>query len=70
MPEMTKEQMIEMIQDMELIEWNKAKKMEKIMGCNASVTYEMKHRCEAIRDLMREMAIEEKDEIKRITSKY
>lgn len=70
MPEMTKEQMIEMIRDMELIEWNKMKMMEKIKGYNASVTYAMKHRHEAIRDLMREMAIEEKDEIKRITSNY
>lgn len=65
MPEMTKENMIEKMQDAELVAWNDWKTAEQIQGEGSTLAHAMKNRHAAIRDLMEEMGIMKKDRIER-----
>lgn len=66
MTEMTKEQMIEKIQESEMIAWNDYRRGVEAQGDGSTIAYAMKHRHAAIRDLMQEMGIMCVDKVDRI----
>ena len=66
MTEMTKEQMIEKIQESEMIAWNDYRRAVEAQGDGSTIAYAMKHRHAATRDLMQEMGIMCVDKVDRI----
>lgn len=66
MTEMTKEQMVEKIQESEMVAWNDYRRAVEAQGDGSTIAYAMKHRHAAIHDLMEEMGILCVDKVNRI----
>lgn len=65
---MTKEQIMEKIQEAEVVSWNDYCRAVAVQGEGSTIAYAMKHRHAAIRDLMDDIGIMKVDNVQRMLS--